>query len=321
MGPIRVDRVSKRFEKTQALDAVSFEVRPGEVFGLLGPNGAGKTTLIRAILDIIKPDSGRIEIFGRPFRPEDRERCGYLPEERGLYPRQPVGAVLEYLGRLKGLGADAARAGARKWLDRLGLADAAAKKVEQLSKGNQQKVQMAAALVASPPILILDEPHSGLDPVSVRMVNGVIRECAAGGQTVVLSTHQMNLVEALCTRVIMIARGQTVLYGDLQEIKREYSADAIRIQSNAIYGDCPLVERVDANGNADRSVNVYLQPTATGDEFLSWLVARGAHVDSFERLSTPLEEIFVHLAEHAERTPSTSRTPGTSRTLGTSGTL
>ena len=222
MGPIRVDRVSKRFDKTQALDAVSFEVRPGEVFGLLGPNGAGKTTLIRAILDIIKPDSGRIEIFGRPFRPEDRERCGYLPEERGLYPRQPVGAVLEYLGRLKGLGADEARAGARKWLDRLGLGDAATKKVEQLSKGNQQKVQMAAALVASPPILILDEPHSGLDPVSVRMVNGVIRECAAAGQTVVLSTHQMNLVEALCTRVIMIARGQTVLYGDLQEIKREY---------------------------------------------------------------------------------------------------
>jgi ABC-2 type transport system ATP-binding protein len=308
MGPIRVDRVSKRFEKTQALDAVSFEVRPGEVFGLLGPNGAGKTTLIRAILDIIKPDSGRIEIFGRPFRPEDRERCGYLPEERGLYPRQPVGAVLEYLGRLKGLGADAARSSARKWLDRLGLADAATKKVEQLSKGNQQKVQMAAALVANPPILILDEPHSGLDPVSVRMVNGVIRECAAGGQTVVLSTHQMNLVEALCTRVIMIARGRTVLYGDLQEIKREYSADAIRIQSNAAYGACPLVERVDTNGNVDRSVNVYLHPTATGDEFLSWLVAQGAHVDSFERLSTPLEEIFVHLAEHAERTSGTSRT-------------
>jgi ABC-2 type transport system ATP-binding protein len=305
MDPIRVNRVSKRFEKTQALDTVSFDVRPGEVFGLLGPNGAGKTTLIRSILDIIKPDSGRIEIFGRPFQPEDRERCGYLPEERGLYPRQPVGEVLEYLGRLKGLEADAARAAATKWLTRLGLADMAAKKVEQLSKGNQQKVQFAAALVASPPILILDEPHSGLDPVSVRMVNGVIRECAAGGQTVVLSTHQMNLVEALCTRVIMIARGRTVLYGGLQEIKREYSADAIRIQSNAVYGDCPLVERVDVNGNADRSVNVYLLPTATSDEFLSWLVARGAHVDSFERLSTPLEEIFVHLAEHAEQTSRT----------------
>jgi ABC-2 type transport system ATP-binding protein len=139
MEPIRVDRVSKRFRTTQALDAVSFDVRPGEVFGLLGPNGAGKTTLIRAILDIIKPDSGRIDVFGGPFRPEDRERCGYLPEERGLYPRQPVGAVLEYLGRLKGLGPDAARAGATKWLDRLGLAEAATKKVEQLSKGNQQR--------------------------------------------------------------------------------------------------------------------------------------------------------------------------------------
>jgi ABC-2 type transport system ATP-binding protein len=176
--PIRVDRVSKCFDKAVALDEVSFEARRGEVFGLLGPNGAGKTTLLRTILDIIKPDSGRVELFGRPFRPEDRDRVGYLPEERGLYPRQRVGAVLEYLGSLKGLAPSMARARAAAWLERLGMTETASMRVEQLSKGNQQKVQLAATLLASPPIVILDEPLSGLDPLGARAVNSIIRECA-----------------------------------------------------------------------------------------------------------------------------------------------
>jgi ABC-2 type transport system ATP-binding protein len=295
--PIRVDRVSKRFDKTLALDDVSLEIHQGEIFGLLGPNGAGKTTLIRTILDIIKPDSGRVEIFGGPFRREDRDRFGYLPEERGLYPREEVGAVLEYLGCLKGLTPATARAETANWLARLDLADAAKKKVEQLSKGNQQKLQIAATLLARPAVAILDEPLSGLDPVSARIVNGVIRACAAAGQTVVLSTHQMGLVEALCSRVLMIAHGRAVLYGELRDIKRQHSSHAVRVLSSARYEACPLVARVDRPSSDDQPANVYLRETATSDEFLAWLVAHDARVQQFEQLSTPLEEIFVSVVE------------------------
>jgi ABC-2 type transport system ATP-binding protein len=297
--PIRVDRVSKRFEKTAALDEVSLEIHQGEIFGLLGPNGAGKTTLIRTVLDIIKPDSGRIEIFGRPFRAEDRDRLGYLPEERGLYPREEVGAVLEYLGCLKGLAAPAARAETASWLARFELSDTAARKVEQLSKGNQQKLQIAATLLARPSVAILDEPLSGLDPMSARTVNAVIRDYAAAGHTVVLSTHQMGLVEALCTRVLMIAHGRAVLYGNLRDIKREHSSHAVRVLSSAQYDTCPLVARVDRPSSDGQPATVYLRETATSDAFLAWLVAHHASVESFERLTTPLEDIFVGVVQRA----------------------
>jgi ABC-2 type transport system ATP-binding protein len=298
--PVRVAEVSKTFQRTVALDGVSFDVQAGEIFGLLGPNGAGKTTLIRTILDIIKPDRGSVAIFGRPFQPSDRDRIGYMPEERGLYPRQPVGAVLEYLGCLKGMSRSDARAQAARWLERFELGDAAAKKVEQLSKGNQQKVQIAATLMARPSILVLDEPLSGLDPLSARLVNAVVRECAASGQTIILSTHQMGLVEALCTRVFMIARGRSVLSGELREIKRRYSGNAIRVCSTANYQACPFVAGVTAvAADGDGTAEVQLKEPATAEEFLRWLVAGGARVEHFERVTTPLEEIFVQVAGRA----------------------
>jgi len=229
--PVRVDRVTKRFDKTVALDEVSLEIHEGEIFGLLGPNGAGKTTLIRTILDIIKPDSGRVEIFGRPFQPADRDRIGYLPEERGLYSRERVSDVLEYLGGLKGLRPD-----------------------------------------------------------------------AAGGRTVVLSTHQMGLVEAQCTRVFMIAHGRSVLYGALRDIKRDHSSHTVRVKSSARYESCAFVSRVETSSR-DQPAQVHLIPTATADEFLTWLVTQGAGVEYFEPLSTPLEEIFVTVAERAAKVP------------------
>jgi len=295
--PIRVDRVSKRFDKTLALDAVSLEVGAGEIFGLVGPNGAGKTTLIRTVLDIIKPDSGTVEVLGHAFGPADRDRIGYLPEERGLYTRQPVGAVLEYLGALKGLTRSAAKAAAHRWLERFDLADMAAKKVDQLSKGNQQKVQIAAAFLAGPSIAILDEPLSGLDPVSARLVNAVIREYAAAGHTVILSTHQMNLVESLCSRVFMIARGRRVLYGDLKEIKRQHSSHAVLVRSTADYRACPLVARVADGPDEEGLVQVDLVDAASPDAFLAWLVAHNASVERFERLSAPLEDIFIRVVQ------------------------
>ena len=296
---IRVDDVSKRFDKTLALDRVSLELQRGEIFGLLGPNGAGKTTLIRTILDLIKPDSGRVEIFGRTFAPHDRNRIAYLPEERGLYPRQKVAAVLEYLGALKGMSPGTARSEVVRWLARFELSEYADRKVEQLSKGNQQKIQICATLIASPEIVCLDEPLSGLDPVSARTVMRVIRDCASEGRTVLLSTHQMNTVEALCARVFMIARGRRVLYGTLTEIKREHSTDAVRVASSADCSACPLVARVEADGVSQGTVAVYLRDGAGADAFLRWLVASGASIESFEHVSTPLEEIFVRVAEHA----------------------
>jgi ABC-2 type transport system ATP-binding protein len=296
---VRVDEVTKRFDKTLALDNVSLELRRGEIFGLLGPNGAGKTTLIRTILDLIKPDSGRVEIFGRSFAPADRNRIGYLPEERGLYPRQKVGAVLEYLGTLKGMGPSAARTAAAAWLARFGLTEYADRKVEQLSKGNQQKVQICGTLMASPDLVCLDEPLSGLDPISARVVMRVIRDLAAEGRTVLLSTHQMNTVEALCARVFMIARGRRVLYGTLTEIKREHSTDGVRVASSADYSTCPFVARIEADGVPQGPVAVYLRDGIGADAFLRWLVASGASIESFEHVSTPLEEIFVRVAEHA----------------------
>jgi ABC-2 type transport system ATP-binding protein len=240
-----------------------------------------------------------VEIFGHAFTPADRDRIGYLPEERGLYSRQKVGAVLEYLGALKGMKPADARAQALMWLDRFDLADAPDKKVEQLSKGNQQKVQIIATLIANPPILMLDEPLSGLDPLSARLVNGGLRDRAAAGQTVLLSTHQMGMVEALCTRVFMIAHGRCVLYGDLREIKRQHSTDAVRVQSSADYRTCPLVARIDGEVHPDRPVDVHLHDGARGDDFLRWLVSTGASVESFERMTTPLEDIFVKVAENA----------------------
>jgi ABC-2 type transport system ATP-binding protein len=296
---VRVDEVTKRFDKTLALDGVSLDLHRGEIFGLLGPNGAGKTTLIRTILDLIKPDNGRIEIFGRSFAPADRNRIGYLPEERGLYPRQKVGAVLEYLGTLKGMRPSAARTAAASWLARFDLIEYADRKVEQLSKGNQQKVQICGTLIASPDLVCLDEPLSGLDPVSSRVVMRVIRDLAAEGRTVLLSTHQMNTVEALCARVFMIARGRRVLYGTLTEIKRAHATDAVRVASSADYSACPLVARVEADGVLQGPVAVYLRDGIGADAFLRWLVASGASIESFEHVSTPLEEIFVRVAEHA----------------------
>jgi ABC-2 type transport system ATP-binding protein len=298
--PVRVMHVSKRFEGTHALDDVSLDVGAGEVFGLLGPNGAGKTTLIRTILDIMKPDSGTVEVFGRRFAPEDRNRIGYLPEERGIYQRQTVRDVLEYLGALKGLSPSDARTRAARWLERLELSDTAQKKVESLSKGNQQKIQIAATILASPPIVILDEPLSGLDPVSARLANSVIRDYAAEGHTVILSTHQMAQVETLCTRVFMIARGRRVLYGGLREIKREHATGAIRVVSTARYEACPLIasmEPVSAGGAP--AVDVHLKPPATPDDLLQWLAAQRASVERFEKLDTPLEDIFVRAALHA----------------------
>lgn len=293
---ICIESVSKSFGPVQAVQSISLAIQPGEVFGLLGPNGAGKTTLIRLIMDIFRPDSGAIQVFGHHLSDYDKNRIGYLPEERGLYTRQKVVSILEYFACLKGMSNSQAHASVLSWLDRFDMAEVKNRKVQELSKGNQQKVQILATLVSEPDILILDEPFSGLDPVNVRFILNVIREHAERGKTILLSTHQMALVETLCQRVFMINKGKQVLYGPLEQIQRQHSDNAVLVQSEADYNQCPLIENIHPNG---KTVKIYLKEGIPHKEFLAWLVHSGHDVDSFERATTPLEDIFIKLAEES----------------------
>ena len=289
---IAVQEVSKNFRSVAAVDGASFEIGSGEIFGLLGPNGAGKTTLIRLILDLIRPDAGSIRIQGQPISEAHKNRIGYLPEERGLYYRQKVMAVLEYLGTLKGVSIERVRGNARDWLKRLEIDDLRNRPVQELSKGNQQKVQFIATVVSDPDILILDEPFTGLDPINVHLLVRSIRELAAEGKTVVLSVHQMSLVESLCRRVFMINRGRQVLYGDLEEIQYRYSEPSFLVRSGADYGTCALIDRFTGHNAA---TTVYLKQGVEPARFLRWLVESGAEVESFQRARTPLDEIFIRV--------------------------
>lgn len=290
---IAVEHVVKAFARVTALDDVSLSVRRGELFALLGPNGAGKTTLIRTVLDMIRPDSGSVLVNGRALSDADRARIGYLPEERGLYARRKVGDVLEYFGALKLLPRREARHNAAEWLARLELSEHRDKLVGELSKGNQQKVQLAATLLTKPEIAILDEPFSGLDPVSVRLVMSVIRELHEAGTTIILSSHQMSVVESLCERVMMLNRGRRVLYGPIAEVRREHSDNAVLVRTNAALSSLPGVMSCEhANGVS----KVVLRAELTPAEFLRQAVLAGAQIESFQVAVSSLDDIFVKLA-------------------------
>ena len=219
-GTLELDGLSRRYGNVLALDGLSFTVPPGQVFGFLGPNGAGKTTAMRAIVGVTSLDGGQVRWGGQPIDSEARRRIGYMPEERGLYASMKVGEQLEYLARLHGLSAAQARTAAAHWSGRLGLADKQQAKVESLSLGNQQRVQLAAALVHEPDLLVLDEPFSGLDPVGVDAMSEVLADRAAAGVTMLFSSHQLDLVEHLCTSVAIIHKGALVAYGTVDELAR-----------------------------------------------------------------------------------------------------
>jgi ABC-2 type transport system ATP-binding protein len=219
-GALELTALRRRFGTVDALDGLTFTVPPGEVFGFLGPNGAGKTTAMRAIVGVAGLDSGTVRWGGEPIGEDARRRIGYMPEERGLYPSMRVADQLEYLARLHGLSGPAAQAAAAHWAGRLGLADKAGSKIETLSLGNQQRVQLAAALVHGPDLLVLDEPFSGLDPVGVDAMSEVLAERAADGVTMLFSSHQLDLVEHLCTSVAIINYGKLVASGTVDELAR-----------------------------------------------------------------------------------------------------
>ena len=219
---LELHEVDKRYGEVTAVESLSFTVEPGEVFGFVGPNGAGKTTTMRIVIGVLAPDSGTVTWNGRPIGVEDRRRVGYMPEERGLYPKMRVAEQLSYLAQLHGLTAAQADAAAERWIDRLGLADRAGDRVEKLSLGNQQRVQLGAALAHQPDLLILDEPFSGLDPVGVDVMSEVlVGEARERGVPVVFSSHQLDLVERLCDAVAIIAGGRLVASGKVGELEAE----------------------------------------------------------------------------------------------------
>jgi ABC-2 type transport system ATP-binding protein len=286
---IYVDNLRKAYATLVAVDGLTFEVGRGEIFGLLGPNGAGKTTTIRIIMDILAPDAGTVRVLGHAPR-EVRHRVGYLPEERGLYRSLRVIECLVYLAQLKGMPKADAQARAVRLLERVELGEWGRRKVEELSRGMQQKVQLLASIIHDPELVILDEPFQGLDPVNAEMVRGVIRELRAEGKTIVLSAHEMSLVEMLCERIVLIHHGHAVLNGPLAEIKRQFAPNAIEISPPLPDAPLPGVAHVETLDGRSR---LTLAPGAEPREVLRALIDRGLPVDRFERATASLDEVFV----------------------------
>ena len=286
---VEVHNLVKQYDGFVAVDDLSFDVFDGDVFGLLGPNGAGKTSTIRIIMDIFKADSGDVRILSQ-LPGIARERIGYLPEERGLYRNLKVQTVLVYLARLKGMSGDLARQRAAKLLERVNLSQWANRKVKDLSRGMQQKLQFVASLVHDPDLVVMDEPFQGLDPVNIELIRSMIQELHEEGKTIVLSSHQLNMVEALCDRIVLINRGRSVLYGELDEIKRRYAPRMVRVRTSANIDSLSGVAAIARHGT---DLSFTLADGVTPQELLRILVERNVPVDLFEVASVPLEEIFI----------------------------
>lgn len=293
MATIDVRNVCKRFGKQQVVDDVSFEVVRGEIFGLLGPNGAGKTTTIRMILDIFKPDSGTISILGGPMTEDKKDRIGYLPEERGLYQDISLERGLVYLATLKGLSASEAQKRIQTWLERFDLADHKNKRIKELSKGMQQKAQLIATLVHEPELIIIDEPFSALDPVNTQMVKDLLREQRDAGKAIVMCTHQMHQVEELADRLVLINRGQSVLYGSLDEVRRRYAGQDVIVRALApLPASLPGVDRVERENGQYR---LHLTSGTTVHDLLRCLVEENIPLEQFEVALPTLDQIFIQI--------------------------
>jgi ABC-2 type transport system ATP-binding protein len=295
MPTITAAGITKTFGSTRAVDNVSLEVEKGEIFGLLGPNGAGKTTTIRIILDIFKPDSGTVNVFGGPMSEQKKNRIGYLPEERGLYQDIRLERALVYLSTLKGLSPAEAHRRIESWMERFDLSPHRKKRIKELSKGMQQKAQLIVTFVHEPELVIIDEPFSALDPVNTQMVKDLLREERAKGTTIVMSTHQMHQVEALCDRLVLINRGQVVLYGRLGDIRRQYAGQDVLIRAAS---DLPLdLPGVDSIARENGEIRLQLASGFSSQELLRELVRRDVALEQFEIAVPTLDEIFIHVVQ------------------------
>ncbi len=295
MSTINVEAISKSFGAQKAVDGVSFTVDAGEIFGLLGPNGAGKTTTIRIILDIFKPDSGKVAVLGGPMTEIKKNRIGYMPEDRGLYQDITLEHCLVYLATLKGLSEPEARQRLNNYLERFDLADHRRKKIKELSRGMQQKAQLIVTLLHRPDILIIDEPFSGLDPVNTQMVKELLVEERNRGVTIIMSTHQMHQVEELCDRLVLINHGRSVLYGDLGGIRKQFAADAVLVRATS---ELPArLPGVLVSERLNGVTRLKLAPGVAPQSVLRALVDQNVSLDQFEIAVPTLDEIFIRVVQ------------------------
>ncbi|MGQ0608135.1 MAG: ABC transporter ATP-binding protein [Chloroflexota bacterium] len=296
-----VDSIRKRFGDVVALDGVSFSVEPGRIFGLLGANGAGKTTSMRIVLDILRADSGRVTWEGVDNTSLPRRTWGYLPEERGLYPRMRVGEQLRFFAALYGVSDATAGVEIDDWLERFRIPDYRGRRVEELSKGNQQKIQFIAAILHDPDVLIMDEPFSGLDPVNVRLLKEAFLEMKHRGKTLIFSTHQMEQVEELCESIAIVDRGNVVVSGAVRDVKRDMGRQVVRLATDGDgHGVAWLAHVPGVAVRAARQDYVELHVTADRDPdtILRAALERGDRVTRFEIAEPSLEEIFVEHVGH-----------------------
>jgi len=293
MQTIELTKVRKSYDQFVAVNDLSFSIEQGGVFGLLGPNGAGKTSTIRMMIGITVPDSGQISLFGKPFERKSLNKVGYLPEERGLYKKMKIIDQLIFLGELHGMTNSAARQKAVEWCKRLEIDAWLQKKVEELSKGMQQKIQFIAALLHDPDFIIMDEPFFGLDPVNATLLKDVMLDLKKQGKTILFSTHRMDQVEKLCDSICLINKGTAVLQGDLKTIKARYGKNNVQIEYE---GNGDFLERnplVSTFNNYGNYVEVRLAPGADAQKLLH-MVAEKSRVNKFELMEPSLEEIFIN---------------------------
>ena len=299
MDAVTLRSVTKRFDRLTAVSDLSLSIRENAFFGLLGPNGAGKTTTLRMLLRMIVPDTGDIEVLGQPISHATPDRIGYLPEERGLYPRMRVRQVLVFLSALKGLPEAEADRRARQWLERLDMSDWMERRIDELSKGMQQKVQFIAAVLHEPPLLILDEPFSGFDPVNVALVKNIMLDLRERGTTIILSTHRMEQVEMLCDSICLIHQGRKVLAGELREIKKAFGRNMVRIEYCGNRDGLGLERFATEINEFGQVVEAKLRPGIDPQGILKAAVERGVALARFELIEPPLADIFVETVTQA----------------------
>ena len=289
---LHIEGISKAYQGHVAVDNLSLDVPEGHLFGLLGPNGAGKTTTIRMATDILVPDSGKIEILGRPPGQATRDRVGYMPEERGLYPRMFLGEQLVFLAEIKGIDRKEAARRIPPWLERMGLLGWEKRRVNELSKGMQQKAQFIATVLHDPEVLFLDEPTSGLDPGGAELMREVLLDLKRQGKTLVLSSHQMEVVERMCDSIALIDRGKVLLSGEVSEVKKSHGLNTIALAfsgDGAFIPRLPGVKRVRDEG---RFMEIEMETGANPQKILEALVGRIA-ITRFEIVEPSLRDIFL----------------------------
>jgi ABC-2 type transport system ATP-binding protein len=293
MPAVEVSHIVKSFADKVAVNDLSFSVAQGEIFGLIGPNGAGKTTTIRMMMDIIKPDSGEVTILGQRLSEASKSRLGYLPEERGLYKKLRVIDSIVYLASLKGMDRGSAEAKADELLKQTGMLPQRGKKIDELSRGMGQIIQFIVTIIHNPELVILDEPFAGLDPVNTELLKSMVMDLRNKGKALILSTHQMNQVEELCDRILMIDSGRAVLYGNLTEIKSRYRSNSVIVEFEGELGQIPGVAEKRAHKGY---VELVLDRNTTPQQVLERLAGAGLTINRFEVATPSLNEIFLRVA-------------------------